>query len=80
MMGQSPNGLDRSTVSRVGLAGAALGVLGIVLFIGIWLVAGSLDVAVFPRLIMAVCIPPAILATIIGAYVLLVRPGAPPQT
>lgn len=78
-MGQSPQPLDTKLISRVGTAGAVLGVLGILLFGFVWGVAGSANVAVFPRLVMAVCVPPAVMAGVVGGYLLVIR-SRPPQS
>lgn len=61
------------------IAGAGLAVLGIVLFILIWVVLGNMEVAQFPRLILSVCVPPALMALLLGGYVLLVRPSDSPK-
>jgi predicted lipid-binding transport protein (Tim44 family) len=65
-----------SSISRIGLTGAVLGIVLIGLFIGLWIVLGSAGVEVFPRLVIAVCAPPSILAALIGIYLLLTRPRA----
>lgn len=72
-MGRSPQSVDTKRIARVGAAGAALGVLGIGLFMLVWVVAGSANVDVFPRLVMSVCLPPAIMAGVVGTYLLLIR-------
>jgi hypothetical protein len=73
-MEQSPDPFDRKTISRAGIAGAVLAVLGIALFMGIYIAFGNLGVDPFIRLISALCIPPAVIAAIIGGYMLVVRP------
>lgn len=67
--------IDRSILPKAILAGFLLALLGIGLFALVWNVMA--DVAQFPRLIAALCIPPALMGLIVGAYVLIVRPGQP---
>lgn len=49
--------------------------LGIGLFVLLWVVLGSLEVGQIARLLLSLCIPPAVIAAIVGAYFLLVQPG-----
>jgi hypothetical protein len=67
---ENPNTLDTRTISRVGVAGALLGVVAVALFIGLWIGLGSLGWDVFPRLVAAVCVPPGVLSAIVGGYIL----------
>lgn len=48
----------------------ALSVLGIVLFLVIFSLLSQNDVGQFPSLIIALCVPPAIIAVLIGVYIL----------
>jgi len=57
-------------LSQAGIAGVVLAVVGIVLFIGIYFGLQSLGVGDFPRLMLALCVPPALMAVGIGAYLL----------
>ena len=61
-------------VGRMVTAGAVLGVLGIVLFIILWTSFGSAGMSQLPRLLLSMCIPPAVIAVIVGVYVLFFRP------
>jgi hypothetical protein len=74
-MSQSPSPLNRSSLTRALMAGAALAVLGIALFAGLWVVLGSQGVDQTARLLLSLCIPPAIIAALLGAYFLLAQPG-----
>jgi hypothetical protein len=67
------NPLNKRGLTRASIAGVVLALGGIVLFIVLWLVLRSLDQ--FPRLIIAVCVPPALIALGIGVYFLLIQPG-----
>jgi lipopolysaccharide export LptBFGC system permease protein LptF len=58
---------------RVALVGALLSVLGIGLFVLLWVVLGSAGVANAPRLFAAMCIPPLVIGVIVGAYALYMR-------
>ncbi len=66
-------------LSKGSKIGAVLGVLAIILFIVLWIGLGQLGLAQAPRLFGAMCIPPAVIAGILGAYLLIVRPGDKPQ-
>ena len=72
-MSDNPNPI-RTGLSRGSMVGFVLGVLAIILFIVLWLVLGSLNVSQFPRLMISICLPPAIIAALIGAYMLFWRP------
>ena len=61
-------------IPRVVLSGAALAIIGIVLFAVLWSVLAGVDS--FPRLILSMCVPPTIMAAIVGVYMLVVRPGS----
>lgn len=70
-MTDSPNPFNRKILTRGLIAGAALAVLGIVLFFVIWSsLAGSGEVA---RLFTALCIPPVLIGVIVGAYFMFFR-------
>jgi lipopolysaccharide export LptBFGC system permease protein LptF len=59
---------------RTGLiVGAVLAVAGIGLFVLVWLVLGEAGAAPAPRLFSALCLPPAVIALLLGAYVLVLR-------
>lgn len=72
-MGNAP--LNKQTLSRATIVGVGLAVLGIVLFIVLWVVFGQMGLTSLPRLIGSLCIPPAVIAALIGAYILFVRPS-----
>lgn len=54
----------------MGVAGAVIGVVLILLFALLWLGLGALGVDVFARLIIAVCAPPGITAAFVGTFLL----------
>lgn len=72
-MSSSPNPFGGLPVSRVVAAGAALAILGIALFIGMWVVLGNAGVDQAPRLFASMCVPPGVIALILGVYVLFSR-------
>ncbi len=72
-MSGTPNGLNRKVLSRATIAGAALGMVGIGLFIFLWSTLGSAGVEPFSRLVMSICLPPAVLAAVVGIYFLVTR-------
>lgn len=66
--------LNRRTLSRASVLGVGLSVGGIALFVILWLVLGNLGLEQIPRLLISLCLPPAVMAGLIGGYILLVRP------
>lgn len=72
-MNNSP--LNKENLSRASILGIGLGVSAILLFIALWFVLGSLGVEQIPRILIALCLPPAIIAGAIGGYMLLARPS-----
>ncbi len=75
-MSNSPSPLNGRNLTRAGVAGAVLAVLAIVLFIVLWVVLGSFKMDAMPRLFASLCIPPAILAAVMGIYILTRKPKA----
>ena len=73
-MSNSP--INGNNLPRVATAGAILAVVGIVAFIALWVLMGSAGVATLPRLLVSLCIPPALIALIIGVYILVSRSKA----
>ena len=66
--------LNRRSLSRVSVLGVSLSIGGIALVVILWLVLGNLGLEQFPRLFISLCLPPAVMAGLIGGYILLVRP------
>ncbi len=62
--------LNGNNMPRIITAGVILAVVGIVAFILLWAMMGSAGVAMLPRLLVSLCIPPAIIAAAIGVYIL----------
>jgi len=58
---------------RAQIAVAVLAVLAIGAFIGLWNLLGSAGFEDFPRLILSMCLPPAVIAILVGIYVLIFR-------
>jgi hypothetical protein len=75
-MTNSPSPLNGRNLTRAGIVGAGLALLGIVLFIVLWVVLGSFNLASMPRLFASLCVPPAVIAGIMGVYILVRRPKA----
>jgi membrane associated rhomboid family serine protease len=69
-----PNPLNRKNLSRATAVAMVLSTLGIILFLVLWAVLGNAGVDSFARLIISMCVPPALMAGAVGAYFLL-RPG-----
>lgn len=70
-MGNSPNpNFNGKTASRIGLIGAVIGIVSIGLFMGLWILLGNANMDDFPRLIISVCVPPALMTAFLGVYIL----------
>jgi len=78
-MNGTPNPVNPRNLSRAGIAGLVLGILGIVLFIVLWIVLGNAGVDQLPRLLLSLCLPPAFMAGILGAYILIAHPTPPKE-
>jgi hypothetical protein len=74
-MSKSPPSL-KPALSKAAIAGAVLAVLAIILFGVLWVVLGNAGLSQTPRLFAALCIPPGVIAAIIGVYILVARPYA----
>ena len=69
----------REPLSRASIIGAVLGVFAIILFIILWIVLGQAGISPMSRLLGALCVPPAVIAAIIGGYILIARPNSKPK-
>jgi len=78
MMNNLP-GPVKQGLSKASVIGAILGVFAIILFVILWNVLGQLGLDAVARLFGALCIPPAVIAGLMGAYILLARPGTKPK-
>lgn len=57
------------------IIGGGLALAAVVLFILLWVIMGNAGIEALPRLLVSLCVPPAILAVVVGAYILIARPG-----
>jgi hypothetical protein len=73
-MSNTPSPLNGRNLTRAGVAGAVLAILAIVLFVVLWVVLGSFKMDAMPRLFASLCVPPAVLAGIMGVYILTRKP------
>lgn len=65
--------MDKNLLSKTLIAGAGLALVGVGLFAGLWVLLGSLELDNFLRLFLALCIPPAFIALIVGSYLIITR-------
>lgn len=70
-MDQTPNPLNKNNLSRATFIAIGLAVGGIILFFVIWGLLGNTGMDAFARLILSLCIPPGLMAALIGGYFLL---------
>ena len=71
-MSQIPNPLNKQNLSKATLIAAVMAVGGIALFFVIWMALADLNQ--FARLMLAMCVPPGVMAALVGGYLLLVQP------
>lgn len=68
-MSETPQTPDsRQQLSRAAIAGAVLAVVGIVLFLVLYTALGGMDA--LPRLLISLCVPPAVMACVVGLFLL----------
>lgn len=72
-MTQPPNPMQQQ-LSRALVLGAIAAIAAVLLFVVVWMALEGAEPAI--RLFSALCLPPGVLAIIIGAYILLVKPKA----
>ncbi len=70
--------MDNKTLTRTVIAGGVLSGLGIALFFLLWFGLGSAQVAQLPRVVLSVCLPPAIMAMVVGLYFIIARGSTQP--
>jgi|GEM_PF-1226004 len=68
-----PNPLGPAALRRMLIVGAVLAVGGVGLFVALWVLLGQANVESFPRLILSMCVPPAVIALIVGGLFLFGR-------
>lgn len=69
-MGATPEPPKKNQLPQAGIAGVVLAIIGIGLFLAIYFGLQSAGVGDFPRLILALCVPPAAMAALIGIYMI----------
>ncbi|MBW4436923.1 MAG: hypothetical protein KME04_07295 [Pleurocapsa minor GSE-CHR-MK-17-07R] len=65
--------LQPPNYTRTAMIGAVLAVIGIILFVLLWIGLGNAGVANAPRLFASMCVPPLIIGLIVGSYALFAR-------
>lgn len=66
-----PEPLEKQ-LPRVAMLGAVVGIAGILLFVVLWMVLEGQPNTV--RLFVSLCLPPGIMALLVGGYMLVSRP------
>jgi hypothetical protein len=72
-MSSNPNPFEGRNLKPMLLGGVILAIIGILVFIGLWVLLGTLGFEQFPRLILSMCVPPAVIGVLLGFYVLIFR-------
>lgn len=67
-MNESP---ETRRLKRAAVWGAILAVGGVIFFVALWI--GLAGVDQFQRLIIALCVPPGVIALLVGGYFLLTQ-------
>ncbi len=74
-MSQTPNPfgkLNPQSLSKATLVATLIAMGGIGLFILLWIALA--DLSQFARLMLSLCIPPGVMAALVGGYLLVVQP------
>jgi uncharacterized membrane protein len=74
-MSNSPEPLNKKSLTRASVFGVSLSVLGVVAFVALWVLLGSAGFDNLPRLLLSMCIPPLLIAIIVAVYGLNRRGG-----
>lgn len=74
-MSNSPSPLNKQNLSRATMAGTAMAAGGIILFLILYAALSNAGVDTLPRVLLALCVPPALMAVLVGGYFLLGRRG-----
>ena len=74
-MSAPQNPFDKSSITRAGIYGVVLAIIGIGIFLTLWIVTDNLGMNVFTRLVLSICLPPTTLALLMGIYLLVMRPN-----
>lgn len=69
-MSHQPN---TTSLSKAAVAGVVLAVVGIILFVTLWVVLGQQGMAAMTRLLLALCLPPVVIGGLIAVYVLVIK-------
>lgn len=72
----NPSPLNRRNLSRATGVAVALSTGGVILFLVLWVTLGNAGVDAFARLIVSMCVPPGLIAALVGGYFLIARPGS----
>jgi lipopolysaccharide export LptBFGC system permease protein LptF len=72
-MANTPSPFDGKRIVRASGVGVAFAIIGIVAFIGLWIVLGQAGLANAPRLFTSMCVPPLLIAILFGIYTLIVK-------
>lgn len=68
-----PNPVNKQSLSRAGIIGGVLGTIGILMFVILWVVLDQAGVQTYTRMFLALCVPPAVIALLVGLYALRMR-------
>jgi lipopolysaccharide export LptBFGC system permease protein LptF len=71
-MGNTPE-FDWGKLGRLQIGVVLATAVGVGLFFLLWQVMGDAGVEQFPRLIIAMCVPPMLIAVLVGVYILIFR-------
>ncbi len=74
----NPSPLNGRNLSRATGVAILLSAGGVILFLLLWVLLGNAGTDPLARLIVSMCVPPGIIAALVGGYFLLVRPGSKP--
>src|SRR5262245_1788156 len=73
LMMNSPSPVNKQILSKASIVGAVLAVGGIILFVILYAALGNTSVDAITRVLVSLCVPPALMAVLVGGYFFLTR-------
>ncbi len=73
-MSNPNNPVNKESLSKASIAGIGMAVGGIILFLVLYVVLTNAGADALTRVVIALCVPPALMAALVGGYFLIKQP------